>query len=178
MRVGRWEEWTEPFFEWALEGCHVTRDIPTLIEEGGFRVERIETAYLARFPKSGSYYFWGVASNNCASRSLRLIQERREPSGAPRSEIPRRFVTVLTGCGGPSTRLELQRKPKGDSEQTNQLESPNSQSSVLQFRPCILVVSTPPGPPVVAAEQSAMPRYSRERSRRCGIHRRGRTWRR
>jgi len=39
----------------------VTRDIPTLIEEGEFRVEQMETGYLARFPKSGSYYFWGVA---------------------------------------------------------------------------------------------------------------------
>jgi len=45
----------------AFEGCHVTRDIPTLIEEGEFRVEQMETGYLARFPKSGSYYFWGVA---------------------------------------------------------------------------------------------------------------------
>ena len=61
IRVRRWQERTEPFFQWAFEGCHVTRDIPTLIEEGGFRVERMETGYLARFPKSGSYYFWGVA---------------------------------------------------------------------------------------------------------------------
>jgi len=59
--VRRWQERTEPFFQWAFEGCHVTRDIPALIEEGGFRVERMETGYLARFPKSGSYYFWGVA---------------------------------------------------------------------------------------------------------------------
>jgi SAM-dependent methyltransferase len=61
IRVRRWQERTEPFFQWAFEGCHVTRDIPALIEEGGFRVERMETGYLARFPKSGSYYFWGVA---------------------------------------------------------------------------------------------------------------------
>jgi len=61
IRVRRWQERTEPFFQWAFEGCHVTRDIPALIEEGGFRVEQMETGYLARFPKSGSYYFWGVA---------------------------------------------------------------------------------------------------------------------
>jgi len=59
--VRRWQERTEPFFQWVFEGCHVTRDIPALIEERGFRVERMETGYLARFPKSGSYYFWGVA---------------------------------------------------------------------------------------------------------------------
>jgi SAM-dependent methyltransferase len=59
--VRRWQERTEPLFKWAFEGCHVTRDIPALIEGGGFRVERMETGYLAPFPKSGSYYFWGVA---------------------------------------------------------------------------------------------------------------------
>ncbi len=59
--VRRWQERTEPLFQWAFEGCHVTRHIPTLIEQGGFQVERMETGYLARFPKSGSYYFWGIA---------------------------------------------------------------------------------------------------------------------
>ncbi len=61
IRVRRWQEWTEPLFQWAFEGCHVTRDIPALIKEGGFQLERMETGYLARFPKSGSYYFWGIA---------------------------------------------------------------------------------------------------------------------
>src|SRR5258707_10081122 len=61
IRVRRWQERTDPLFQWAFEGCHVTRDIPALIKEGGFRVERMETGYLARFPKSGSYSFWGVA---------------------------------------------------------------------------------------------------------------------
>jgi ubiquinone/menaquinone biosynthesis C-methylase UbiE len=59
--VRRWQERTEPLFQWAFEGCHVTRDIPALIKQGGFRVERMDTGYLARFPKSGSYYFCGVA---------------------------------------------------------------------------------------------------------------------
>jgi len=60
--VRRWQKRTEPLFQWAFEGCHVTRDIPTLISEGGFKVEEIETGYLAPFPKCGSYCFWGVAS--------------------------------------------------------------------------------------------------------------------
>jgi ubiquinone/menaquinone biosynthesis C-methylase UbiE len=61
IRVRRWQERIEPLFQWAFEGCHVTRDIPALIKQGGFRIERMETGYLARFPKSGSYYFWGAA---------------------------------------------------------------------------------------------------------------------
>ena len=60
-RVRRWQERTEPLFQWAFEGCHVTRDIPALIKSGGFRIEQMETGYVASFPKSGSYVFWGVA---------------------------------------------------------------------------------------------------------------------
>jgi ubiquinone/menaquinone biosynthesis C-methylase UbiE len=59
--VSRWQRRTEPLFHWAFEGCHVTRDIPTLIKVAGFEIEQMETDYLAPFPKSGSYCFWGVA---------------------------------------------------------------------------------------------------------------------
>ncbi len=60
-RVRRWQERTDPLYQWAFEGCHVTRDIPSLIKNGGFKIEQLDTAYLAPFPKSGSYFFWGVA---------------------------------------------------------------------------------------------------------------------
>jgi ubiquinone/menaquinone biosynthesis C-methylase UbiE len=59
--VRRWQERTEPLFQWAFEGCHVTRDIPSLIKEGGFKIEQMDTGYLAPFPKSGSHCFWGTA---------------------------------------------------------------------------------------------------------------------
>jgi ubiquinone/menaquinone biosynthesis C-methylase UbiE len=59
--VQRWQRRTEPLFKWAFEGCHVTRHIPTLLKNAGFRIEQLNEAYLAPFPKSGSYFFWGVA---------------------------------------------------------------------------------------------------------------------
>jgi len=59
--VRRWQVRTEPFFQWAFEGCHVTRDIPGLIRDGGFEIEQMDTGYLAPFPKTGSHCFWGVA---------------------------------------------------------------------------------------------------------------------
>jgi ubiquinone/menaquinone biosynthesis C-methylase UbiE len=61
LPVRRWQERTEPLFRWAFEGCHVTRDIPSLIRHGGFEIEQMDTAYLAPFPKSGSYCSWGIA---------------------------------------------------------------------------------------------------------------------
>jgi ubiquinone/menaquinone biosynthesis C-methylase UbiE len=60
-RLRRWQRWTEPMTRWVFEGCHLTRDIPSLIENGGFRIESMETAYLARFPKSWTHCFWGTA---------------------------------------------------------------------------------------------------------------------
>ena len=59
--VKRWQKRTEPLFQWAFEGCHVTRNIPALITEAGLKIEQMDTGYLAPFPKCGSYCFWGVA---------------------------------------------------------------------------------------------------------------------
>lgn len=61
-RIRRWQEWSEPILHWLFEGCHVTRDIPFLITGGGFQIEQIETGYLAPFPKSWTYCFWGTAT--------------------------------------------------------------------------------------------------------------------
>ena len=61
VSVQRWQRRTEPFFQWAFEGCHVTRDIPRLICGSGFVIEKIENGYIAKFPKSGSYCWWGTA---------------------------------------------------------------------------------------------------------------------
>ena len=51
-RVQRWQKRSEPIPYWLFEGCHVTRDIPSLISSGGFHIEQMETAYLAPFLKS------------------------------------------------------------------------------------------------------------------------------
>jgi len=60
-RLRRWQEWTEPLPHWIFEGCHITRDIPALITAGGFRIAEMETGYLAPFPRSWTYCFWGTA---------------------------------------------------------------------------------------------------------------------
>jgi hypothetical protein len=51
----------QPIPYWLFEGCHLTRDIPSLITRGGFQIEQMETAYLAEFPKSFTHYWWGTA---------------------------------------------------------------------------------------------------------------------
>lgn len=61
-QVQRWQRWSEPIPHWLFEGCHLTRDIPALIAKAGFKIEQIEAAYLAPFPKSWSYCWWGTAT--------------------------------------------------------------------------------------------------------------------
>ena len=60
-RARRWQQRLEPIFYHVFEGCHLTRDIPALITRGGFRIEQMEAAYLASFPKSWAYCWWGIA---------------------------------------------------------------------------------------------------------------------
>jgi hypothetical protein len=60
-RVQLWQRWWEPFHHCVFQGCHLTRDIPALITQGGFRIEQMETDYLVKFPKSWAYCWWGVA---------------------------------------------------------------------------------------------------------------------
>lgn len=60
-RVQHRQRQLEPVFHSLFQGLRLTRDIPALLVEGGFQVEQIEKGYLAQFPKSASYCWWGIA---------------------------------------------------------------------------------------------------------------------
>lgn len=59
--VRRWQKRWEPAAQWLFEGLHLTRDMPSLFVEGGFRIEILEAKYLAVFPKSWTSCCWGAA---------------------------------------------------------------------------------------------------------------------
>ena len=59
--VLRWQVRLEPLGRWAFEGCHLTRDIPALLVEGGFQIEQVEMGHLVPFPKAWTYCWWGKA---------------------------------------------------------------------------------------------------------------------
>jgi ubiquinone/menaquinone biosynthesis C-methylase UbiE len=59
--VQRWQKQLEPIHRWLFQGLYLTRDIPSLITQGGFQIQQMETGYLAQFPKSSSYCWWGTA---------------------------------------------------------------------------------------------------------------------
>jgi ubiquinone/menaquinone biosynthesis C-methylase UbiE len=60
-RVRQWQRWWEPLHHRIFEGLILTRDIPSLIANADFQLERVESVYLSRFPKSWSHCCWGTA---------------------------------------------------------------------------------------------------------------------
>jgi ubiquinone/menaquinone biosynthesis C-methylase UbiE len=59
--VQRWQKKIEPIFHSLFQGLRLTRDIPALLVQGGFQIEQMQKGYLAQFPKSASYCWWGIA---------------------------------------------------------------------------------------------------------------------
>lgn len=60
-KVQRWQRRCEPINRRVFEGCHLTRDIPSLLEQAGFNIEQMQTAYLVQFPKAWTHCWWGTA---------------------------------------------------------------------------------------------------------------------
>jgi ubiquinone/menaquinone biosynthesis C-methylase UbiE len=61
QRVRRWQMRLEALYHWLFQGLYLTRDIPALLTRGGFQIEQLEAAYIAAFPKSSTYCWWGTA---------------------------------------------------------------------------------------------------------------------
>ena len=61
-KVARRQQRFEPVQKRLAGGCHLTRDIPALVERAGFEVERV-TEFDIAGPKIMSHMFSGVARN-------------------------------------------------------------------------------------------------------------------
>jgi SAM-dependent methyltransferase len=59
--VARFQSRLEPLWGRLFGGCHLTRDVPALLREGGFRVELTETAYLRGAPRFAGFHYVGSA---------------------------------------------------------------------------------------------------------------------
>ena len=60
-RVQRWQRLEEPLHKWMFQGCHLTRNIPRSMQEGGFEIRDMNQGYIRGFPKSWAYCCWGFA---------------------------------------------------------------------------------------------------------------------
>jgi ubiquinone/menaquinone biosynthesis C-methylase UbiE len=61
--VRKWQDRVDPFWKTLFGGCHLNRDIPALLGEGGFNVTQIDTMYLPSTPRIAGYNYWGVAEH-------------------------------------------------------------------------------------------------------------------
>ena len=60
--VRRWQDRIDPLWTRLAGGCHLNRDIPGLLAQGGFDVRRLETMYLPSTPKIAGFNYWGYAA--------------------------------------------------------------------------------------------------------------------
>jgi ubiquinone/menaquinone biosynthesis C-methylase UbiE len=60
--VRRWQRRITPVWKKIGGGCHVGRQIPKLITDGGFRIDKMETMYLPGTPRFAGFNYWGRAS--------------------------------------------------------------------------------------------------------------------
>ncbi|OGA72152.1 MAG: phospholipid methyltransferase [Betaproteobacteria bacterium RIFCSPLOWO2_12_FULL_65_14] len=58
--VRKWQRRITPAWKVIAGGCHLGRDIPALIEQGGFRIATMETMYLPGW-RPATFNYWGVA---------------------------------------------------------------------------------------------------------------------
>ena len=58
--VRRWQERVDPLWSRFAGGCHINKDIPALVESGGFDIRSDERRYIPG-PRLVSFNYWGVA---------------------------------------------------------------------------------------------------------------------
>lgn len=58
--VRKWQNRLNPIWKRLGGGCNLNRDIPAIIEHGGFAFDNLETMYIPGF-KPASYNYWGTA---------------------------------------------------------------------------------------------------------------------
>lgn len=59
--VRRWQDRIDPYWGKISGGCHLNRDIPALLTEGGFKIQQIESMYMPSTPKIAGFTYWGYA---------------------------------------------------------------------------------------------------------------------
>jgi ubiquinone/menaquinone biosynthesis C-methylase UbiE len=62
--VRRWQDALNPIWKRLAGGCHLNREISTLIERGGFTITEMNTMYLPGW-RPANFNYWGTAVRAC-----------------------------------------------------------------------------------------------------------------
>ncbi len=60
--VQNWQRRLNPLWMKIAGGCHLNRDIPDLLRQGGFSVCDLQTLYLPSTPRIAGFTYWGHAN--------------------------------------------------------------------------------------------------------------------
>jgi ubiquinone/menaquinone biosynthesis C-methylase UbiE len=60
-KTRRWQRRLNPIWKPLSGGCHLDRPIPSLLEQGGFRLDELSVEYVSAW-KPASYTYWGTAT--------------------------------------------------------------------------------------------------------------------
>lgn len=60
--VQRWQNRLDSPWATIAGGCHLNRDIPALLQSGGFALQNLQTMYLPKTPRFAGFNFWGSAA--------------------------------------------------------------------------------------------------------------------
>ncbi|HSW14187.1 MAG TPA: class I SAM-dependent methyltransferase [Solimonas sp.] len=59
--VRRWQDRLTPLWKPLAGGCHLNRDVPRMLADGGFRIADLQERYLPKAPRPMSYVYSGAA---------------------------------------------------------------------------------------------------------------------
>jgi ubiquinone/menaquinone biosynthesis C-methylase UbiE len=60
QHIRRWQDRLTPIWQKAAGGCRLNLQIPTLLEQGGFKIRALDTMYIQGM-KFASFNYWGTA---------------------------------------------------------------------------------------------------------------------
>ena len=59
--IAKWQSRIDPIWRKFAGGCHLNRDIPSILEDSGFKIIELDQMYLPNTPKVAGYNYWGFA---------------------------------------------------------------------------------------------------------------------
>ena len=59
--IAKWQSRIDPIWGKFAGGCHLNRDIPSILEDSGFKIIELDQMYLPNTPKVARYNHWGFA---------------------------------------------------------------------------------------------------------------------
>jgi len=61
LNIAKWQSRIDAIWGKLAGGCHLNRDIPSLLEDSGYKIIELDQMYLPSTPKVAGYNYWGFA---------------------------------------------------------------------------------------------------------------------